>query len=341
LENRLAEEKPLMVRKVVNVAEGSMLYQRNPFETKPDTLLPLTVSYRAKVLQFEVDAFQFNGVSNQLFRYYLKGFDEGYGEWTHAPNKEYTNLREGNYAFSAQTKNYLGQIITSKPVLLKVEPPLYRSLLARIFYVALGILMLVLVSRLQKQRYKQKTLAIEDAKHKELLKKQQELTEIEQQKDRAVRQMEEDKMKSELRHLNSLMAASTMNLVVKNEFMETIKQELEEVKRKGKSIETKQALEKIVREIDTTLRLQEDWEQFEYHFDQVHGDFLNRLREHFHDLTPNEQKLCALLRLNLSTKEISNLMSISLRGVEIARYRLRKKLGLDLGQNLSKFILEY
>ncbi|HAD11499.1 MAG TPA: hypothetical protein DCF33_03575 [Saprospirales bacterium] len=341
LENRLAEEKPLMVRKIVNVAEGSILYQRNPFEAKPDTLLPLTVSYRAKVLQFEVEAFQFNGVSNQLFRYYLKGFDEGYGEWTHAPIKEYTNLREGNYEFSAQTKNYLGQIITSKPVLLKVEPPLYRSLLARVFYVALGILMLVLVSRLQKQRYKQKTLAIEEAKQKELLKKQQELTEIEQQKDRALRQVEEDKMKSELRHLNSLMAASTMNLVVKNEFMETIKQELEEVKRKGKSIETKQALEKIVREIDTTLRLQEDWEQFEYHFDQVHGDFLNRLREHFHDLTPNEQKLCALLRLNLSTKEISNLMSISLRGVEIARYRLRKKLGLDLGQNLSKFILEY
>jgi DNA-directed RNA polymerase specialized sigma24 family protein len=106
-------------------------------------------------------------------------------------------------------------------------------------------------------------------------------------------------------------------------------------------VETKHALEKIVREIDTTLRLQEDWRQFEYHFDQIHGDFLNRLREHFHDLTPNEQKLCALLRLNLSTKEISNLMSISLRGVEIARYRLRKKLGLDLGQNLSKFILEY
>ena len=148
-------------------------------------------------------------------------------------------------------------------------------------------------------------------------------------------------MKSELQHLNSLLAASTMNLVVKNTFMETIKVELEAVKQKGKSMETKHALEKIVREIDTSLRLQEDWNQFEYHFDQVHGDFLNRLREHFSDLTPNEQKLCVLLRLNLSTKEISNLMSISLRGVEIARYRLRKKLGLDLGQNLSKFILEY
>ena len=206
---------------------------------------------------------------------------------------------------------------------------------------ALGLLALWLVSRLQKRRYQLKAQAVEDAKQRELLKKQQELVEIERQKEQAVRQIEEDKMKSELRHLNNLLAASTMNLVVKNEFMETIKEELEEVKRKGKSMETKHSLEKIVREIDTTLRLQEDWKQFEYHFDQVHGDFLNRLKEQFHDLSPNEQKLCALLRLNLSTKEISNLMSISLRGVEIARYRLRKKLGLDLGQNLTKFILDY
>lgn len=203
------------------------------------------------------------------------------------------------------------------------------------------MLSLVLVSRLQKRRYLLRALAVEDAKERELLKKQQELIEIEHQKEQALRQIEEDKMKSELRHLNSQLATSTMNLVVKNEFMENIREELEEVKRKGKSVETKQALEKIVREIDTTLRLEEDWKQFEYHFDQIHGDFLNRLREQFHDLTPNEQKLCALLRLNLSTKEISNLMSISLRGVEIARYRLRKKLGLDMGQNLSKFILEY
>ncbi|MBK8920329.1 MAG: hypothetical protein IPM81_02310 [Saprospirales bacterium] len=341
LENRLATEKPLIISKVVNVAEDSVLYARNPFEVKPEDPVQLTVSYRAKVLQFEVEAFQFNEVDNQLFRYYLKGFDESYGEWTHATTKEYTNLKEGEYEFSVQTKNFLGQIITSQPLFLRVKPPFHRSLLARILYVVLGALSLLMASRLQKRRYQLKALAAEDAKQRELLKKQQELIEIERQKEQAVRQIEEDRMKSELRHINNLLAASTMNLVVKNEFMETIKEELEEVKRKGKSTETKHALEKIVREIDTTLRLQQDWEQFEYHFDQVHGDFLNRLREQFQDLTPNEQKLCALLRLNLSTKEISNLMSISLRGVEIARYRLRKKLGLDQGQNLTKFILEY
>lgn len=280
-------------------------------------------------------------MNNQYFRYFLKGFDEDYGEWTYATAKEYTNLKEGEYEFSVQTKNYLGQIITSQPLFLKVKPPFHRSLLARIIFVALGALSLLMVSKLQKHRYHLKALAAEDAKQKELLKKQQELIEIERQKEQTVRQIEDDKMKSELQHLNNQLAASTMNLVVKNEFMETIKQELEEVKRKGKSTETKQALEKIVKEIDTTLRLQEDWEQFEYHFDQVHGDFLSRLRDEFSDLSPNEQKLGAFLRLNLNTKDIANLMGISLRGVEVARYRLRKKLGLDKGQNLSKFIMEY
>lgn len=341
LENRLSAENPLIVSKVVNVAEDSVLYERKPFGSKSEKPVALNVSYRAKVLQFEVEAFQFNEVDNQQFRYYLKGFDEDSGEWTPAAVKEYTNLREGKYEFSVQTKNFLGQVVTSPPLFLTVAPPFHRSLLARLIYVALGILSLLMVSKVQKHRYGLKAKAVEDAKQKELMKKQQELIEIEHQKEQAVRQIEEDKMMSELQHLNSLLAASTMNLVVKNEFMETIKEELEEVKRKGKSTETKHALEKIVKEIDTRLKLQEDWQQFEYHFDRIHGDFLNRLREHFHDLTPNEQKLCALLRLNLSTKEISNLMSISLRGVEIARYRLRKKLGLDLGQNLSKFILEY
>ena len=271
----------------------------------------------------------------------MKGFDEDYGEWTNATTKEYTNLKESEYEFIVQTKNYLGQIITGQPLPLIVKPPFHRSLLAKFLYILLGISALVMVSVRQKRHYIQKAKEVEEAKRKELAKKQQELIEIQGQKELKLRQLEEDKMKSELQHLNNLLATSTMNLVVKNEFMETIKEELKEVKRKGKNVDTKQALEKIVKEIDTTLRLQEDWKQFEFHFDQVHGDFLNRLRDQFQDLTPNEQKLCVFLRLNLNTKEVSNLMSVSLRGVEIARYRLRKKLGLDQGQNLSKFILEY
>jgi DNA-binding CsgD family transcriptional regulator len=171
---------------------------------------------------------------------------------------------------------------------------------------------------------------MEHVKQEELAQKQKELQEL-----------KEEQIESELRHVNNLLAASTMNLVVKNEFIENIKEDIEQVKLNRNVGDTQKALERIIKEIDTTLKLQEDWKQFEYHFDRVHGDFLTRLTNEFLDLTPGEQKLCAFLRLKMDTKEIANLMSISLRGVEVARYRLRKKLGLNKHQNLSKFILEY
>ena len=141
--------------------------------------------------------------------------------------------------------------------------------------------------------------------------------------------------------MSNLLAASTMNLVVKNEFMETIKEEIRQAKATDIVQDKQRALERIIKEIDTTLKVQEDWKQFEHHFDRIHGDFLKRLTTEFADLTPGEQKLCAFLRLNMDTKEIANLMTISPRGVEIARYRLRKKFKLETHQNLAKFILEY
>lgn len=334
LENQISLEKPLVVSKVYSVAEDSILYARPPFGAKPGNIPKLAVSPRAKVLQFAVESFQFNNAGNQQFRYFLQGFDEKYGEWTSAPAKEYTNLKEGEYAFFVQTRNDLGEILTSQPLPLKVKPPFHRRFLVKVFYVLLGISALVLVSRFQKRRYKRKAKIAEQTR-------QQRLLEIEQQKAQELVQLEKEKVESELRHLNNQLAATTMNLVVKNEFIETIKEELKEARQKSENREMKQALEKIVRDIESTLRLQEDWEQFERHFDQVHGDFLARLRNEFLDLTPNEQKLCAFLRLNLTTKEISNLMNISLRGVEVARYRLRKKLGLQQGDNLTKYILEY
>lgn len=334
LENQISLEKPLVVSKVYSVAEDSILYARPPFGAKPGNIPKLAVSPRAKVLQFAVESFQFNNAGNQQFRYFLQGFDEKYGEWTSAPAKEYTNLKEGEYAFFVQTRNDLGEILTSQPLTLKVKPPFHRRFLVKVFYVLLGISALVLVSRFQKRRYKRKAKIAEQTR-------QQRLLEIEQQKAQELVQLEKEKVESELRHLNNQLAATTMNLVVKNEFIETIKEELKEARQKSENREMKQALEKIVRDIESTLRLQEDWKQFERHFDQVHGDFLARLRNEFLDLTPNEQKLCAFLRLNLTTKEISNLMNISLRGVEVARYRLRKKLGLLQGDNLTKYILEY
>jgi hypothetical protein len=269
-------------------------------------------------------------VNNRQFRYFLKGFDDDYGDWSNVTFKEYTNLKEDTYEFFVQTSNYLGEIVTSKPIRIEVIPPFYKSFAARILYVASIITVLFLIYRLQRQYYIGKQMRLELIGQEELAEKQKEL-----------KKLKEEKIKSELRHVNNLLAASTMNLVVKNEFMENIKEEIKQVKLNGQVEDAPKALERIIKEIDTTLKLQEDWKQFEYHFDRVHGDFLTRLTNEFLDLTPGEQKLSAFLRLKMDTKEISNLMGISLRGVEVARFRLRRKLRLSKHQNLSKFILEY
>ena len=84
--------------------------------------------------------------------------------------------------------------------------------------------------------------------------------------------------------------------------------------------------------------MDDNWDKFELYFDQVHENFFQRLRDHYPKLTPKDQKLCAYLRMNLSTKEIAPLLNISVRGVEISRYRLRKKLGLTSETNLVDFI---
>lgn len=319
-----------LVSEIYSVAEDSSLYARMPFEPRAESEVSIQITEGTKVLQFIIESFKFKDVSNQQFRYYLAGFDEDYSGWTTSGVKEYTNLKVGHYTFQVQTFTSRGEIITGKPLQIEVTPAFYKSPLARLFYVVLAIFILYQIYRVQRQYYRNKQRKLEQVRLIELAQKQQEL-----------QALKEEQIKTELNHVNSLLAASTMNLVVKNEFIETIREEISEAKATDKVQDKQRALEHIIKEIDTTLKVQEDWKQFEHHFDKVHGDFLKRLTSEFTDLTPGEQKLCAFLRLNMDTKEIANLMAISLRGVEIARYRLRKKFKLETHQNLSKFILEY
>lgn len=330
LEDGVSTKNEPLVNQVSNIAEDSILYSRMPFQVRPEKTEPIRITEGIRVLQFIVESFKFKDVSNQQFRYHLSGFDEGYGEWTTASIKEYTNLKVGSYQFRAQTFNSRGEIVISQPLMVEVSPAFYKSSLARLIYFVLAVLILYQIYRFQRQYYRAKQARMEQAKQRELAQKQSELQEL-----------KEEQIKTELSHVNNLLASSTMNLVVKNEFMENIKEEIRQAKITDKVEDKQRALERIIKEIDTTLKVQEDWKQFEHHFDRVHGDFLKRLTTEFTDLTPGEQKLCAFLRLKMDTKEIANLMAISLRGVEVTRYRLRKKFKLETHQNLSKFILEY
>jgi tetratricopeptide (TPR) repeat protein/DNA-binding CsgD family transcriptional regulator len=151
-------------------------------------------------------------------------------------------------------------------------------------------------------------------------------------------EIEKRKLESELEIRNKELASNVMTLMRKNEILSEIADKLMDIRSEAVRDETKSAIKRIARELQKTTD-NEIWEEFETRFKQVHGDFYERLNAKYPDLSPNEQKICAFLRLNMSTKEISELTGQRISTLEIARSRLRKKLGItNTKTNLVSFL---
>ncbi|HAA24158.1 MAG TPA: two component regulator three y domain-containing protein, partial [Cytophagales bacterium] len=187
-------------------------------------------------------------------------------------------------------------------------------------------------------------------REKEVMARQQEAklneknTELQSMAERTgaeISRLNNEKLEAEIRHKNKELATSTMHLMNKNAFISGVKGNLSSLSKKSSNQAVVKELNKLVRDIDKNLADNDDWEHFQFHFDEVHGDFSQRIKERYTGLTAQEMRLCAYLRLNLNTKEIAQLLNISVRGVEISRYRLRKKLELDRNDNLQEFILGF
>ncbi|MEO7523215.1 MAG: hypothetical protein ABIT58_03935, partial [Ferruginibacter sp.] len=152
--------------------------------------------------------------------------------------------------------------------------------------------------------------------------------------------LQNDKLASEINFKNSELASSAMHLVKKGELLTKIKNDLTQLQKGIDNVFAKEEIKKMVKSLIDDDNLDHEWENFSKHFDTVHSDFLAAVKEKHADITSNEHKLCAYLRMNLSTKEIAQLMNISVRGVEISRYRLRKKFGISTETNLFDYLIE-
>ena len=135
------------------------------------------------------------------------------------------------------------------------------------------------------------------------------------------------------------LANQAMNMVRKNEFLIRIKEELKDLKKLSHEEPAGEKVNVIIARINKEVDSNKQREVFEKVFDEVHEEFLDRLKSKYPALTPTELRLCAFLKMNISTKEIAPLMNISVRGVEICRYRVRKKLGIDRITNLTGLLI--
>lgn len=304
----------------------------------------LSIPYKWNSIQFSFYSSLYGQQANAEYSYYLEGFDRSWSEWSKKTEKEYTNLPPGNYTFRIKARSNFSNVSEETTFSVKVIPPWYKTTWAYLSYIAGFLLILFYLFNLQERKHlqKQEKRRLADLKKYEEEQKQmayQHQLEIEKSEKELIH-LQNEKLENEIEHKNTQLASTAMNLVQKKEFILKIKEELNHlVKNKKDKIETAD-LKKISKILTDEENLNEEWEQFSIHFDKVHGDFLLMLKEQHPDLKPHELKLCAYLRMNMSSKEIAQLMGISVRGVEISRYRLRKKLKIPTEVNLFQFLIE-
>ncbi len=152
--------------------------------------------------------------------------------------------------------------------------------------------------------------------------------------------LKNENLRTEVQFKNQELASTTMHLVQKSEVIQKIKEELSKIIKTKHDDEIRKNVRRVIRSIDQDLKLDDNWKNFEKNFDQVHTNFIKRLRNNYPQLTTKDYKLCAYLKMNLSSKEIASLLNITTRSVEVSRYRLRKKLGMNSNENLVDFILD-
>lgn len=280
---------------------------------------------------FEFCAPSFATQSNIEYSYQLKGYVNKWDAWTAKTEKDYTNLPSGNYTFSVKAKDNTGSESETVSYSFEIKPAWYNTIWAYFLYALLFIVGISYYSKWQRNKFNKQQIKFEE-KQKQL----KYIHQLELQKnEKEIIELQNEKLISEVIYKNKELADASMHLVERGDALVKVKDELQQLyKKTGGNHDVKKAIQ-LVSDIEKN---NSNWEQFSTHFDEVNNGFLNKLKLKFPTLTNTDLKVCAYLQLKLSTKEIAQLMNISVRGVEISRYRLRKKLQLTTEQSINDFL---
>jgi DNA-binding NarL/FixJ family response regulator len=204
-------------------------------------------------------------------------------------------------------------IIKKEQAITKLTNYLLYVALAFISIIAVGfIIFLKRINKRDKQLLQTKAELLEAANTQKKLKEQQ--------------------LQNEIEFKESQLSALTLQMIQKNELLQELKEKLENSN--GASVDA--SVSKI---INKGLTQDKEWTDFNKHFESINKNFYSRIKQAFPDISPNELKICALIKMNLSIKEMASILNISPDSVKTARYRLRKKLNLNTEDNLTDFIL--
>lgn len=342
----IAQNTPFNIRFKRIISRGKeekVLYSGHSVNGRiPEHLLGNEFRFKQNSFSFDYVATHFESKDEVMYQYMLENYDEEWSEWSYDSQKEYTNLHEGTYTFWLKARNIFDEESEVIGYTFEIKPPIHRTIAAYSIYSLGTIMLLFMAYKWQDSRHKKETLELEKKQDRELKKKDSEIESITEKSEAEIVRLRNDKLRSEVNLKSQALTSSAMHLIQKNQLLSDIKSALKHIAKEEsdkKNLNTK--LTRLVKSIDKDLAGGKEWTQFEENFDQVHGNFITRLKESYPGLTPQEIKFSAYIRMNLNTKEIANLLGISVRGVEIGRYRVRKKLKLERKDNLSDFLLRF
>lgn len=284
----------------------------------------ITLPYNFQELSVYVGSTIFT--PNHQISYMIEGVFSDWSPWQKDGEISFLQLPEGKYTLKVRKYVIRGPYMEISIPLI-VRPPLYNTIGAWIIYIFLiGIIAKFTLG------YHLKNL------HKEELARQKAERQAEEQK---LQQMKSDMLEAELQNKNNELSLQTSALVKRNQAIQKLLDELERQKETLGDRYPNKLYNRMKNLMEESLNDQADWLLFESHFNSAHRNFIERLRQQYSDITTGDLRICCLLRMNLSTKEIASLLNVSVRAIELRRYRLRKRLSLDGETNLTDFLMSF
>ena len=311
----------------INITNIALINQKDNNTTVPQDL-KVTPFFQTKEnsIAFSYSVFEFLKTQQPEYQYKLEGIYEQWSNWNNDGFAFFENLPFGKFTFLVRGRVGNQHTINVAAYSFEINRPWYYSNIALVGYVLAVVLFSFFMHNLYKRYYR--------AQQERVLKKttrEYELRELENKQQ--LMRFRNDKLREDVETKNRELGVSTMNLIKKNEFLNTIKSELE-------AVDDHKKLKRVIKIIDKNLNNNDDWNLFQEAFNNADKDFLKKIKSLHPNLTANDLRLCAYLRLNLSSKEIAPLLNISPRSVEVKRYRLRKKMDLSHEASLTDYILE-
>ena len=289
-----------------------------------------TLDHDQNNITFNYTVPEYNKYINAEYQYKLEGFQDNYSQWTTKANVNFKNLSPGDYTFVVKTKIGNANAENQARYNFTINKPWYSTNLALFIY----FIGLLFFGNLVNKRYK----LYYQKQQQKLIDENNLLLEIKElESEQQLMKLRNEQLSLDVDAKNKELAVSTMSLINKDELLSLIKEDLKKTSDENSS----RSIKSVISTITKNISQDDTWNIFKEAFDTADKDFLKKVKVLHNALTPNDLRLCAYLRLNLSSKEIAPLLNISVRSVEIKRYRLRKKMDLSHEQGLVEYILSF